>query len=87
MSITGIKISNDSRVIIDEDWTLVGQSWSTTFAKPLMVSASSSNSAVIEDVEVLKRRLDALLKTIEELKADNLYLKEMMDEEFRSKNE
>jgi hypothetical protein len=51
------------------------------------MSASSSNSAVIGDVEVLKRRLDALLKTIEELKADNLYLKEMMDEEFRSKNE
>ena len=60
-------------------------SWSTG---PTFVTANpTSNSAVIGDVEVLKRRLDALLKTIEELKADNLYLKEMMDEEFRSKNE
>jgi ribonuclease HI len=47
-------------------------------------NVTTNNTA---DIKVLIERLNALLTTIEELKKDNEYLKEMMNEEFRRTNE
>jgi len=88
-------MSSDDRIKMSEghrvDWSQVASPWTTIAAnskpQPIATPTASELLRILDNLERLNQQVYSLSKTVETLTTENEYLKDMMNEEFRSKNE